>query len=266
MPSYAIIGASRGIGLEFLKQLSADPKNTVFGIARNPAGSPKLASINAANVHLLKADLTDRKSLDSAAAEVSKVTGGSLDVLINNAALLSSGKEQQSLGAFGPDEQELLAEGFREAFNVNVIGVVNSINAFLPLLKKGSLKKVITLSTGIADLDFTLKSEFALSPAYCASKAALNMVIAKYAVEYKSDGIAFLAISPGVVITSEAPPTPEDLEVFKKLMVSFRKDYPDWKGPITPEESITAMRKVIDGFTIEESGQFLSHWGNKRWL
>ncbi|KZT27667.1 NAD(P)-binding protein, partial [Neolentinus lepideus HHB14362 ss-1] len=266
MPSYAIVGASRGIGLEFVKQLSADPNNTVFGIVRNPAGSPNLTNIKAPNVRVVKADITDRKSLDSAAAEIAKVTGGSLDVLINNAALLPEGRTEQSIGAYGPDEQEVLAQDLRDAFNVNVVGVVHSVNAFLPLLKKGSVKKVITLSTGTADLDFTLKVNFPLTTAYSISKAAVNMVVAKYAVENKADGIAFLAISPGVVNTAEKPPSPEELEAYKGLVVAFKKDYPSWKGPITPAESVTAMRKVIDNFTIEQTGAYLSHWGNKQWL
>ncbi|EPQ60223.1 NAD P-binding protein [Gloeophyllum trabeum ATCC 11539] len=266
MPSYAIVGASRGIGLEFVKQLSADPKNVVFGLVRNPAGSTKLTEIKAPNVHVVKADITDRKSLDAAAAEVAKVTGGSLDVLVNNAALLPEGRTQRSLGGYGPDEQETLAEDLREAFNVNVVGVVHSINAFLPLLKKGSLKKVITLSTGTADVDFTLKVNFPITAPYSISKAALNMVVAKYAVEYKNEGIAFLAISPGLVNTSEKPPSPEELEVFKALIATFQKDYPHWNGPITPEESVKLMLKVINGFTIEQTGAFVSHYGNKQWL
>ncbi|TFK56886.1 NAD(P)-binding protein [Heliocybe sulcata] len=266
MPSYAIVGASRGIGLEFVKQLSADKKNTVFGIIRNPAGSPNLTSIKAPNVHVVKADITDRKSLDAAAAEISKITGGGLDVLINNAALLPEGRTQQPLGAYGPDEQETLAQDLRDAFDLNVVGVVHSIQAFLPLIKKGTLKKIVSLTTGTADLDFTVKLNFPLTPAYSISKAALNMVIAKYAVEHKAEGIAFLAISPGLVNTSEKPPSPEELEVFKTLITTFQKDYPSWNGPITPTESVTAMRKVIDNFTVEQSGAFLSHWGNKQWL
>jgi NAD(P)-dependent dehydrogenase (short-subunit alcohol dehydrogenase family) len=44
-------------------------------------------------------------------------------------------------------DQELL-----ESFRVNVIGVANTIAAFLPLIKQGNAKKVITLSSGMADL------------------------------------------------------------------------------------------------------------------
>ncbi len=80
---------------------------------------------------------------------------------------------------------------------------MHTINSFLPLLRAGTLKKVITLSSGGGDLDFTLKSGFASHVAYCVSKAALNMVNAKYAAEYAEQGFIFLALSPGFVSTME---------------------------------------------------------------
>lgn len=39
-----------------------------------------------------------------------------------------------------------------DQFSVNVVGVAKTIAAFLPLLKKSEVKKVITISTGLADL------------------------------------------------------------------------------------------------------------------
>lgn len=45
-----------------------------------------------------------------------------------------------------------LEKELQETFTVNVIGVVKTITAFLPLIKKGKSKKIITLSTGMADL------------------------------------------------------------------------------------------------------------------
>jgi len=42
--------------------------------------------------------------------------------------------------------------------------------------------------------------------------------------------------------------------------------YPDFTGPITATESVMAQKKVIEGITLEQSGSFLSHKGNKEWL
>lgn len=89
-------------------------------------------------------------------------------------------------------------------FDTNVIGVIHTINVFLPLVRAGSAKKIITISTGVAECDLTVQSGFTISAPYSISKAAVNMVVAKYAAQYKKDGLIFLALSPGFVNTQES--------------------------------------------------------------
>lgn len=52
------------------------------------------------------------------------------------------------------------------------------------------------------------------------------------------------------------------------LMQKFADYAPHFKGPDTPEQSVTAVRSVIDNASIEKGngGDFLSHYGNKQWL
>lgn len=64
---------------------------------------------------------------------------------------------------------------------------------------KGKVKKVVTISTGVADLDLTNNCEVDIGALYAASKAAMNMIVAKFNVQYKKDGVLFLSISPGLV-------------------------------------------------------------------
>jgi NAD(P)-dependent dehydrogenase (short-subunit alcohol dehydrogenase family) len=56
-------------------------------------------------------------------------------------------------------------------------------NALLPLILKGQEKKIVHISTGMADTDLVLKSGVSYAVPYSASKAALNLVVAKYAAE-----------------------------------------------------------------------------------
>ena len=86
-------------------------------------------------------------------------------------------------------------------FKTNVIGAVLVVNAFLPLLEKGATKKVVTISSSAADVDFIVKSGWSASASYSVSKSAVNMVNAKYAAEFQEKGFVFLAISPGFVKT-----------------------------------------------------------------
>ena len=64
---------------------------------------------------------------------------------------------------------------------------------------KSDVKKVLTISTGLADLDLTNEYEFDIGALYAASKAAMNIIVAKFSAQYKKDGVLFLSISPGVV-------------------------------------------------------------------
>lgn len=83
----------------------------------------------------------------------------------------------------------------------NVVGNIHLFHLFLPLVLKSKVKKVITISTGLADLDLTNECEVDIGALYAASKAAMNVIVAKFNAQYKKDGVLFLSISPGLVDT-----------------------------------------------------------------
>lgn len=205
MPSYVVVGASRGLGYQWLKTLSADKANTVIGMARTPAPvHDKLAADGISNVHVLQADLVDNQSLTAAAAEVSKLTGGSVDYLIVNAAYQNHKTASLTPTSFIGHE-DVLVEEMRQHLDVGVIGVIQAINAFLPLVRKSSIKKIIAISSGMADFEFVDQAEIAFGVSYGATKAAMNMIIIKYGIELKDEGVTVLALSPGLIDTREEP-------------------------------------------------------------
>ncbi|KAJ6541814.1 hypothetical protein B0H19DRAFT_958375 [Mycena capillaripes] len=262
MPSYVVTGAARGIGFEFVRQLSVDSGNNVFAIVRNKATATQLNALSRKNVIVLEADVTDAKALKLAAAEVAKATGDKLDFLIHNAGKTNHpGFTLDKFPTPAALEHDLL-----DNFKTNTIGMVHCTNAFLPLLKNGAAKKVVAVSSGLGDLDATLLTEAVGEPSYSISKAALNMVVAKYAAQYKADGFIFLAISPGLVNTSMLPTSSEAVEEMRLLMEAIKKWAPGFKGPISPEESVKMQLEVINRWTVEQSGEFVSHFGNKQWL
>jgi NAD(P)-dependent dehydrogenase (short-subunit alcohol dehydrogenase family) len=71
----------------------------------------------------------------------------------------------------------------------------------MPLILLGDAKKVIVISSGMGDTELTRQYDLWMGTAYSVSKAALNMVVAKYSAEYREKGVVVLAISPGVVDT-----------------------------------------------------------------
>jgi len=216
------------------------------------------------SLFFVKADITDPEALKLAAEETAKVTGGGLDVLINNAAYQDDTYAFHGIDQF-PSEQALI-ENFNKAWSTNVLGPILTTNAFLPLLRKGTVKKVLTLSSGKGDPAAVLQSGFEGSASYSVTKCALEMVNVKFATRLANEGFIFLAISPGVVNTASAPPPPEVMPLLMKMVGSFKKVYPDWKGPMEPPESVRLMLGVLDNATPNENGAFLSHLGNKQWL
>lgn len=99
-------------------------------------------------------------------------------------------------------KEEFLASEMTNAMNTNAIGVLCAINAFLPLIRKSSVKKVIAISSGAADIGVTMTASLSGHIPYSVSKAALNLIIAKYACAHRTEGIVFLALHPGYVYTA----------------------------------------------------------------
>lgn len=71
----------------------------------------------------------------------------------------------------------------------------------MPLILKGRVKKVITISTGLADLDNVNKFNLDPGAPYSISKAAMNFAVTKFNAQYAKDGVLFMSICPGSVET-----------------------------------------------------------------
>ncbi|KAK3379092.1 putative short-chain dehydrogenase [Lasiosphaeria ovina] len=269
MPSYAVTGTSRGLGLEFVKQLSQNANNTVFAIVRNPDSATNLQTLakQRPNVHIVKADITDPQSLVSAAAEISKETNGILDVLINNAV-----STNPAAGAVPPSQIPLdvaaTRDFFKAAYESSLYGAIWTTNAFLPMIESGKEKKIIHISTGIADARVIKGTGVTAAVDYAVAKGAMNILVAKYAAELEPKGIKVVALSPGWVDTY-AGPTPKPAEILgveAYILQSFQKIWPNLKGQIQPEESIKMVLNVIENLTTEQSGLMISHHGNEEWI
>ena len=205
MVSHVVVGASRGIGYQLLKHFSQDPADTVVGLARDATKvQEKARKDGLQNVIILGADMTDYDTLLKAAEETRKVTDGSVDYLWNNGGHMGYVTIGKFFSDFEPEQYGELLKDLRQNFETNVIGVINAINAFLPLVKKSSIKKVITLTTGLSDNNLTRDYGIWEHAPYAVGKAAVNTVVAKYDARYRSEGILFLGVSPGLVQTGGA--------------------------------------------------------------
>ncbi|TFA99043.1 hypothetical protein CCMA1212_009089 [Trichoderma ghanense] len=261
MSSWAIVGAARGIG-------SANPSNTVVALIRSQATAGPLNELAAKrnNIKVIETDISSVDKLKETAESISKVTLGKLDVLIYNA--YSAGTDEGKLlppTAFHGKEDLFKREIDETAsLSVNLFQAVNTVNTLLPLIEKGQQKKIIYISSGIGDIPTTRATEMPNLVGYAISKAAGNLVMAKYAAELKAKGILTLSLSPGWVETDAAREISNSPEAFQWMLSSFQKMDPRVKGMISMEESVSAQLSVIDSLGEKLSGAFVSHRGNDR--
>ncbi|KAK0889383.1 hypothetical protein LTR02_015500 [Friedmanniomyces endolithicus] len=178
--------------------LAAKPENYVIAFIRSQSTARELnkLAVQHRNIDVVEADLFNLESLKKAADEVTTKTDGKLDVLIHNAFSASTEAMLYKPTEFTGREQELQNK-ISEAIKGNVLGPIYTINAFLPLLRNGTEKKIIYISTGASDIEVIRVSGQPGQLGYASSKAAGNAVIAKYAAKLANKGIKTLSLSPG---------------------------------------------------------------------
>ncbi|PTD05053.1 putative oxidoreductase [Fusarium culmorum] len=270
MSTIVIIGASRGIGYQFIKTLAAEG-NTIIATARNVSElEAQVKADDIPNTHVVHGDLASFSALHATSKATSSLTNGQIDHLLIVGAYLSLSTSGMTPTDFA-DKPELFVSEMRKSDEANVAGTLFAINAFLPLLHAGKEKRVTYISSGAASLSETLDTRMANSLPYATSKAGANIVMAKFAAELKDEEFLFLSIAPGGVATESMKDTSQLTEEgqakMQTMFVRLMEKYPEWKGPITPEESVKRVLNVVRNAKPEQSGQFLSYWGNTtKWL
>ncbi|EFX02586.1 short chain dehydrogenase reductase [Grosmannia clavigera kw1407] len=274
MPSYVVVGASRGLGYGFLNVLSAEKENTVIGLVRNVPGTKAQVATDfpdRKNIHIVQADLNDRATLVAAVEQVSAITGGSVDVLISNAAVGSS--RFLPIGEEANDDPAAFDANMETQFRTNVLGTIHAVALFAPLVQKSQLKKIAVISSAMGDVELVLNVGISQGAPYAISKAAVNMAVAKFHNEYRDRGVLVVGISPGVVATTFAQDGTEQgkADTQKAMAVmgaKFMVYDPNWPGiPFTADEAATNVIKVITKATIKDNGGLMvSQYGDRNWL
>jgi NAD(P)-dependent dehydrogenase (short-subunit alcohol dehydrogenase family) len=209
--TYLITGTNRGIGYEYCKQL-VDRGETPIAVCRTPS-----EELEALGIEVMSGiDLTQE---DDVKALQTKLQGRSLDVLINNAAII----ESVSLA-------NLDLDSVRRQFEVNAIAPLRVTQALLGNLAAGS--KVVLMTSRMGSIEDNTSGG---SYGYRMSKVALCMAGKSLAHDLRPRGIAVGILHPGLVQTRMTGFTPSG---------------------ITPEVSVRGLLARIEGLTLGNSGTF----------
>jgi NAD(P)-dependent dehydrogenase (short-subunit alcohol dehydrogenase family) len=185
-PIAVVSGANRGLGLEVARQLARRGYGVVMGVRTLANGEAAAQSIEGA-VYPMALDLADPGAPARLAEEV-RARFGRCDVLVNNAGCCYDTGHRGST----PDWRLV-----REAFEVNVFGAWRLAEALIPLMRERGRGRIVNVSSEAGGL----ASMGAGTPAYSASKAALNALTRVLASELAGSRILVNAVCPGWVAT-----------------------------------------------------------------
>jgi NAD(P)-dependent dehydrogenase (short-subunit alcohol dehydrogenase family) len=228
MKSVLVTGASRGLGLELVRQYSIDGWQ-VMACARSPQKSDELGQLAAASqgrIEVLPLDVTDFGAVDALARELD---GRAIDLLLNVAG--SMGARGKAFGSSDFAEWETL-------FRLNTFAPMKMAEAFAPHVARSAERKIVSVSTLMASMG---KNSLGGFYAYRASKAALNAITVSMAIDLGRRGILAAVVHPGWVRTDMGGP----------------------RADIDPATSVAGMRQVIAGLTKERAGKFWSYDGSE---
>ncbi|GAC1646510.1 MAG: glucose 1-dehydrogenase [Acidobacteriaceae bacterium] len=176
-----ITGGSSGIGLATAKRFVAEGAH-VFITGRREAELKKATEEIGRNVSPVKSDVANLSDLDRLYRAVQE-HGGQLDIVFANAGI----------GEFAPLGQ-ITEQHFDKQFNVNVRGMLFTVQKAIPFLRPGASIVLNASITGVrGDPAFSV---------YSATKAAVRSFARTWCVDLKEKGIRVNAISPGVVPTA----------------------------------------------------------------
>jgi NAD(P)-dependent dehydrogenase (short-subunit alcohol dehydrogenase family) len=228
MPSALITGANRGLGLEFARQYLADSWQ-VYAACRHPDSASELrglADTSDDKLQILALDVTDSASVKTAAAELD---GKAIDLLLNNAGVM--GAKGQTIG-------NIDYEAMAKVLDANTMGPLRVSEAFVEHMARSERKLIVTLTSGMGSLADNTSGG---SIAYRTSKAAVNMVMRSLAIDLAPRGITCVVVNPGWVQT----------------------DMGGLHATLTPAESVSKLRGLIETLGPAQSGKFFNYDGRE---
>jgi NAD(P)-dependent dehydrogenase (short-subunit alcohol dehydrogenase family) len=235
-----ITGASSGFGRLTAETLSSSGHKVFAGL--HSVDGPKkqvVSELNANNIDILRLDVTDQTSIDSAITQLLKKSNNQLDVVVNNAGMASMGISE----SFTPEQ-------LRKLFDVNVFGVQRVIRATLPVLRAKRSGLIVNVGSILGRVTIPF---FGL---YGASKYAVEAMTDSYRYELSQLGVDVVLVQPSAYPTNmyAAAQQPANEEIAKtygeiaevpgKILKTFVTLFQGKNAP-NPQDVATAIDKLV---------------------
>ena len=182
--SILITGSSSGfgrLGAEYYARLGAKVFATMRNLPRAEATELEaLAKAESIDVTVLEIDVTSDEQVEAGGAKVLEMTGGTLDVLVNNAGI----------GTSGPIEAQDM-EATKLLFDTNVFGPQRMLRAVMPSMRKAKSGQIFNISSQLGRV---------MTPGfgqYSPTKFALEAMSEQFAYEVVQHGVDVTLIQPG---------------------------------------------------------------------
>jgi 2-keto-3-deoxy-L-fuconate dehydrogenase len=170
-----VTGAASGIGLATARLLVEEGAKVAALDRDQPNAEPGFLPV--------VADVTDQATMDEAARVVTSELGA-IDIVVANAGIGSVGT------AVDNDDEE-----WHRVYDVNVVGIVRTVRAFLPRLRQSANGAIVCTSSVVATTGLVQRA------CYGASKGAVLSLTMAMAADFAADGIRVNCVCPGTVDT-----------------------------------------------------------------
>lgn len=206
MKTVFITGAAHGIGQATAKRFSSQGWFVGLYDINQEGLDAMLDSADFPNACGQHCDVTQRASIEAALQHFSESTGGRLDLLVNNAGVLSSGKFED----IAPEAHELIVD-------VNIKGLTNVAQAAFPLLQQTPGATLVNLCS------VSSVHGLPLLAVYSASKFYVNGLTEALHMEWAPHDIRVTSVKPPIVNTAMGHQL--DPSLTKKLGVDLEPEH-----------------------------------------
>jgi NAD(P)-dependent dehydrogenase (short-subunit alcohol dehydrogenase family) len=231
-----VTGADRGLGYALCKGLLEQGWRVFAG--QYMPDWPDLAALAAqfsGPLEIVPLDVSSIESVQAAVPTISAMTDH-LDLLINNAGVNSPTSPRTIR------EPQDYAEMHR-LYDVNALGALRIVEAFLPLTDRGALKRLCFVSSEAGSIG---RAERVSWYGYCMSKAALNMAASILHNHLRPEGYTFRVYHPGWIR-------------------SYIRGSKSTEGDLEPEEAAVPALAYFLQARSDEDRLVMRDWQGREW-